>query len=119
MEDRKHIGVRTVGNGYLLDIGTREYMYFGERELLRGILYHLGLGEQGFASGSDMERVLSACVSWTDRGELVKRALEQESRIERLEAQLRAAQERIRVLSLPKVDGRRVRIKDGGLVHGS
>lgn len=119
MEDRKHIGVRTVGNGYLLDIGTREYMYFGERELLRGILYHLGLGEQGFASGCDMESVLSACVSWTDRGELVKRALEQESRIERLEAQLRAAQERIRVLSLPKVDGRRVRIKDGGLAHGS
>lgn len=91
-KDRLVINVRTVPNGYTLDIEAGErkygYMYFNPYKLLDGFMYHVGLVELGEVSEEFREKVLKAAVAWQDNGELVKLNLKYEAEIAELKSKV-------------------------------
>ena len=40
-----NIKLRTIPNGYILDVEKKSYMYYNLSELLDGFIYHIGLEE--------------------------------------------------------------------------
>lgn len=54
MNKKLKIKVDTTRGGYTLDIGDKGYLYFNVRELLTGILVHLGLEEKDPMTDEEM-----------------------------------------------------------------
>lgn len=87
-KDRMIISVRTVPNGYTLDIeagGKKNgFMYFNPYKLLDGFMYHVGLVELGEVSEEFRTEVMKAALAWQDNGKLVKLNLRYETKIKEL-----------------------------------
>ena len=90
-KDKLVINVRTVPNGYTLDIEKGEkkqgFMYFNPKKLLDGFMYHVGFEELGEVSEEFRAEVMKAAIAWQDNGKLVKLNLKYEAEIN-LEKQL-------------------------------
>ena len=80
-KDRLLISVRTVPNGYTLDIEAngqkKGFMYFNPHKLLDGFMYHVGLAE-----------VMKAAIAWQENGKLVKLNLKYEAKIKELKTRV-------------------------------
>lgn len=72
-KDKLVINVRTVPNGYTLDIEKGEkkqgFMYFNPKKLLDGFIYHVGFEELGEVSEEFRAEVMKAAIAWQDNGE--------------------------------------------------
>ena len=97
-KDKLVINVRTVPNGYTLDIEKGEkkqgFMYFNPKKLLDGFIYHVGFEELGEVSEEFRAEVMKAAIAWQDNGKLVKLNLKYEAKIKEL---------KIRVATLEKL----------------
>ena len=84
-QDKLVINVRTVPNGYTLDIEKGEkkqgFMYFNPKKLLDGFIYHVGFEELGEVSEEFRAEVMKAAIAWQDNGKLVKLNLKYEAKI--------------------------------------
>jgi len=85
-EDRLTITVGTAPNGYTLDLTSgqehRGYLYFSTEDLIDGFVYHAGLREMVPSEKHYMKRTLRALSKWSDIGDLVKKLLSQEEKIQ-------------------------------------
>ena len=86
------INVRTVPNGYTLDIEKGEkkqgFMYFNPKKLLDGFMYHVGFEELGEVSEEFRAEVMKAAIAWQDNGKLVKLNLKYEAKIKELKTRI-------------------------------
>ena len=80
-----NIKVRTVPNGYVLDIEKKSYMYYNLSELLDGFIYHIGLGELDEVDDETRRNIIAASVTWKENGSSVKELLSYKEKCERLE----------------------------------
>ena len=94
-QDKKNklvINVRTVPNGYTLDIeadGTKQgFMYFNPKKLLDGFMYHVGFEELGEVTEEFRAEVMKAAIAWQDNGKLVKLNLKYEAKIKELKTRV-------------------------------
>ena len=91
-KDRMIISVRTVPNGYTLDIeagGKKNgFMYFNPYKLFDGFIYHVGLVELGEVSEEFRAEVMKAALAWQDNGKLVKLNLRYEAKIKELKTRV-------------------------------
>ena len=91
-KDKLVVSVRTVPNGYTLDIEKGEkkqgFMYFNPHKLLDGFIYHVGFEELGEASEEFRAEVLKAALAWQDNGKLVKLNLKYEAKIKELKSKV-------------------------------
>ena len=91
-KNRMLISVRTVPNGYTLDIEAngqkKGFMYFNPHKLLDGFMYHVGLVELGEITEEFRAEVMKAAIAWQDNGKLVKLNLRYEARIKELKTRV-------------------------------
>ena len=91
-KDRMLISVRTVPNGYTLDIEAngqkKGFMYFNPHKLLDGFMYHVGLVELGEVTEEFRAEVMKAAIAWQDNGKLVKLNLKYEAKIKELKTRV-------------------------------
>lgn len=105
--DRTVVSVRTVPNGYVLSVDDNDYMYFTLDRLLRGFLYHVGMGEFRPAGKGTIDDYVDAVMSLRDNAECVRRVLELESQVRSLEESLAVARSNIDYLREVRYDKRR------------
>ena len=91
-KDKLIINVRTLPNGYTLDIEAGEtkhgFMYFNPKKLLDGFMYHVGFEELGEVSEEFRSEVMKAAIAWQDTGKLVKLNLKYEAKIKELKTRI-------------------------------
>ena len=91
-KDKLVINVRTVPNGYTLDIEKGEkkqgFMYFNPKKLLDGFMYHVGFKELGEVSEEFRAEVMKAAIAWQDNRKLVKLNLKYEAKIKELKTRI-------------------------------
>lgn len=94
-QDKKNklvINVRTVPNGYTLDIeegGIKHgFMYFNPKKLLDGFMYHVGFEELGEVTEEFRAEVIKAAIAWQDNGKLVRLNLKYEAKIKELKTRV-------------------------------
>ena len=80
-----NIKLRTVPNGYVLDIEKKSYMYYNLSELLDGFIYHIGLGELDEVDDETRRNIIAASVTWKENGSSAKELLSYKEKCERLE----------------------------------
>ena len=80
-----NIKVRTVPNGYVLDLENKSYMYYNLSELLDGFIYHVGLEELDEVDDETRRDIIAASVAWKENGCAVKELLSYKEKCERLE----------------------------------
>lgn len=94
----KDIKVSTRPNGYELKIDSREYFYFSEYDLIEGMLYHIMADEKGYSSKEDIKDVLTACMTYGDRKDVIHKIVLHERTIARMQEQAKRQQDRINML---------------------
>lgn len=76
------IKIETLPNGYSLEIEGKGYMYFNERELLTGILVHLGLREKEPMSDEELLTVLFDAMLGTEHAKKLAKIRSDISKLE-------------------------------------
>jgi len=80
-----NIKLRTIPNGYILDVEKKSYMYYNLGELLDGFIYHIGLEELDEVDDETRRNIIAASVAWKENGCAVKELLSYKEKCERLE----------------------------------
>ena len=69
----KKVTLRTINNGYTLDIENHSYMYFNKTDLLEGFMVHFGLEEEEAIDQQTIREFLDAAVVWcSEKGKSAK-----------------------------------------------
>lgn len=63
---RTKINVRTVQNGYTLDVGGNGYMYYDVDALLAGFVKHVGLKSSECSEPDAIKNLIAAMATWPD-----------------------------------------------------
>lgn len=63
---QRQITLRTLPNGYVLKVNANEYVYFNEKELVMGFLFHVGYNEPESSEIQSMQEIIEASVAWKD-----------------------------------------------------
>lgn len=90
-QPKLNITLRTVPNGYLLDVEKEGYMYFDEQSLLEGFCIHVGLERKVFMTRDEIRSLLRA----TEDGSAEKRLQEE---VTQLQEELKAVKAELRDL---------------------
>lgn len=90
-QPKLNITLRTVPNGYLLDVEKEGYMYFDEQSLLEGFYIHVGLERKVFMTRDEIRSLLRA----TEDGSAEKRLQEE---VTQLQEELKAVKAELRDL---------------------
>lgn len=80
-----NIKLRTIPNGYILDVEKKSYMYYNLGELLDGFIYHIGLEELDEVDNETRRNIIAASVTWKENGSSTKELLAYKEKCERLE----------------------------------
>ena len=95
----RQINVKTLPNGYALTVGECSYMYYNEKDLLEGFMYHVGLSENDYADKESIEEFLSASIVYrSDNGITAKKMLKTEKENESLRSMCDTLRKRIKAL---------------------
>ena len=81
------VTLKTVTNGYLLDVEGKGYMYFNERTMVEGICIHIGQGREGWMTTDDISKLVEA----TKDGSIVKKLQAEVVELKKQRAELRKA----------------------------
>ena len=88
MKQRKmahNVSVRTIPNGYALDVDTTGYMYYTLAELVEGFFVHVGLGVVDYCDEETMRDLITACGTFPKEGQAIQAAAGLQAKIEALE----------------------------------
>lgn len=55
-----HVAVKSIRNGYILEVEDEGYLYLNTQELLEGFIIHVGLKRLEILTREDMEKILKA-----------------------------------------------------------
>ena len=68
-KDLQNIAVRTVSNGYILTVGTIDYMAFSIEQLVNCFFAHVAVGKKAYLDFETAEALVEAAATWKDQGE--------------------------------------------------
>ena len=68
-KDLQNIAVRTVSNGYILTVGTIDYMAFSIEQLVNCFFAHVAVGKKEYLDFETAEALVEAAATWKDQGE--------------------------------------------------
>ena len=80
-----NVSVRTIPNGYALDVDTTGYMYYTLAELVEGFFVHVGLGVVDYCDEETMRDLITACGTFPKEGQAIQAAAGLQAKIEALE----------------------------------
>lgn len=83
--ERTHISVHNIPNGYSLTVDKNSYIAFNERELLEEIFVHVGLEKNDYMNQQTIHDLMVACATYPNEGDAIRRVAELESQIEAME----------------------------------
>ena len=66
------LSLKTVPNGYVLKVGSQEYMCFNIEQLLGGIFTHIAIEKTGYMDKDMVVSVLQAAATWKSVGEALE-----------------------------------------------
>lgn len=68
-KELQNIAVKTVTNGYILTVGTVDYMAFSQEQLINIFFAHVAIGKKTFLDQETAEALVEAAATWKDQGE--------------------------------------------------
>ena len=71
-KDLKNIAVRTVSNGYILTVGTIDYMAFSIEQLVNCFFAHVAIGKKIFLDHETAEALVEAAATWKEKGDAIE-----------------------------------------------
>ena len=67
------IKVETLNNGYSLSVNKNKYMYYDEKELSEGFIYHVCFGELEYINKKEIKHIIESAIAWrSDKGKTTK-----------------------------------------------
>lgn len=96
--ERTHISVHNIPNGYSLTVDKNSYIAFNERELLEEIFVHVGLEKNDYMNQQTIHDLMVACATYPKEGDAIRRVAELEAMIEAMERSHQSDLDRIRDL---------------------
>lgn len=94
------INLRTIPNGYTLNVDDKAYMYFNAKELLEGFIYHVGLEELDEIDAETRLDIITAAMTWKENGKAIKELIKLKKANERLENTNKRLQNKIKNLKI-------------------
>lgn len=98
-----NINLRTIPNGYALNVDGKAYMYFNAKELLEGFIYHVGLEELDEIDAEARLDIITAAMTWKENGKAIKELIKQKKANERLENTNKRLQNSVKNLKMKLV----------------
>lgn len=89
------VTLKTVTNGYLLDVEGEGYMYFNERTMVEGVLIHIGQERAGAMTTEEIRNLMEA----TKDGSVVKKL---QAEVAELKKQRNELQKALKILRKEK-----------------
>ena len=83
------IAVKTLPNGYQLDMKGEGYVYFSAEELIKGLIVRLGLGVEGVMSQEDTNQLVRSLAKGTALKEAIREKAELKRTIAALQREIR------------------------------
>ena len=80
-----NVRVRTLPNGYDLDVDGTGFMYFTINELIEGFFVHVALEEVDYMDKKTMQDLITACAIYPNEGDAIKATTRFHEQIEALE----------------------------------
>ena len=71
-KDFQNIAVRTVSNGYILTVGTVDYMAFSQEQLINIFFAHVAIGKKNFLDHETAEALIEAAATWKEKGDAIE-----------------------------------------------
>ena len=71
-KDFQNIAVRTVSNGYILTVGTIDYMAFSIEQLVSIFFAHVAIGKKKFLDHETSEALIEAAATWKEKGDAIE-----------------------------------------------
>lgn len=68
----QNIAVRTVNNGYILTVGTIDYMAFNIEQLVNIFFVHVAVGKKEYIDQDIADALIEAAATWKDKGQLTE-----------------------------------------------
>lgn len=97
--DLLKIDLKTVNNGYLLNVGKNRYMYLNLESLIEGFMLHIGLNEPMYFDNDFAKRFVKTAVAWkTEDNATTKRIVELTESNERLTSIIQSYKQNVRTL---------------------
>lgn len=88
-QSKLNITLRTVKNGYLLDVEGEGYMYFNEQSLIEGFCIHLGLERKDFMTRDEIRSLLRATEDGSAEKRLQEEVTQLKEELKNVKAELR------------------------------
>ena len=71
-KELQNIAVKTVTNGYILTVGTVDYMAFSQEQLINIFFAHVAIGKKTFLDHETAEALIEAAATWKEKGDAIE-----------------------------------------------
>ena len=95
-----HLDVCQLPNGYAVEVGKRQYMFYTAEDLLEGLLYHFGMRELEYVDKEDIHVLMQSIATWKDSKQAFKAAADMSKQNKELLHKLKIAQATISQLRI-------------------
>ena len=71
-KELQNIAIKTVANGYILTVGTVDYMAFSQEQLINIFFAHVAIGKKNFLEHETAEALIEAAATWKEKGDAIE-----------------------------------------------
>lgn len=71
-KELQNIAIKTVANGYILTVGTVDYMAFSQEQLINIFFAHVAIGKKKFLDQETAEALIEAAATWKEKGDVIE-----------------------------------------------
>ena len=71
-KELQNIAIKTVANGYILTVGTVDYMAFSQEQLINIFFAHVAIGKKTFLDHETAEALIEAAATWKEKGDAIE-----------------------------------------------
>lgn len=71
-KELQNIAIKTVANGYILTVGTVDYMAFSQEQLINIFFAHVAIGKKTFLDQETAEALIEAAATWKEKGDAIE-----------------------------------------------
>ena len=86
---RLEISLKTMRNGYLLEVGDEGYMYFDAQKMMEGFLVHVGLGRLEEMTNEEVKILLKATLDGSAERKLHQEVTALKEQVKQLKKELK------------------------------
>lgn len=71
-KELQNIAIKTVTNGYILTVGSIDYMAFSQEQLINVFFAHVAIGKKKFLDHETAEALIEAAATWKEKGDAIE-----------------------------------------------